>query len=69
MKCQNPGVTSFISGSIRTGGHDDNDQQYNDADDQAHPHLHIFPPHLLPDSVRTTPETLGRHRKVVGLVL
>lgn len=52
-----------------TTGNDDDDKQENDADDQAHSHLHVLPPHLLSDSVGTTSEALRRDGQVVGLVL
>jgi hypothetical protein len=49
--------------------HDDNHQQNDDSDDYAQAHLHVLPPHLLPDPVGTTTETLGGLRQVIGLVL
>lgn len=52
-----------------TTRNDDDDEQKNDADDQAHSHLHVLPPHLLSDSVGTTSEALRRDSQVVGLVL
>lgn len=54
---------------IRTTGNDDDDEQKNDADDQAHSHFHVLPPHLLSDPVGTTSEALRRDSQVVGLVL
>jgi len=50
-------------------GHDDDDQKNYDADDDAHPHLHILPPHLFPHPVGAAAESLGRDGQVVGLVL
>jgi len=48
---------------------DDNEDQNNDASNEAHPHLHVLPPHLLANPVRTSSEALGRLGQVVGLVL
>lgn len=45
--------------------HNDDYQKNDDPADQAHTHLHVFPPHLLPDPVCTTTETLGRVGKIV----
>ena len=52
-----------------TNRDDDDGQQQNDTDNQAHPHLHVLPPHLFPNPVRATAEALGGHGEVVGLVL
>lgn len=52
-----------------TTGHDNDDQQYDNADNDAHPHLHVLPPHLLPHAVGAAPEAVGLLREVLGLVL
>lgn len=52
-----------------TRWHNDHHQQNDDANDNAHPHLHVFPPHLLPHPVGAATEAVGLRRKVVGLVL
>ena len=52
-----------------TRRHNDDDQQDDDADNDAHAHLHVLPPHLLPDPVCASAEALCRYSKVVGLVL
>lgn len=52
-----------------TTRNNDNNEKDDDTNDQAHSHLHVLPPHLLPDSVGTTAETLSGNGKVVGLVL
>jgi len=48
---------------------DDDENENDDASDQAHPHLHVLPPHLLANAVGATAEAMRRGRKVVGLVL
>lgn len=53
---------------LTTGDNDDNEQD-DDADDEAHSHLHVLPPHLLPDPVGTAPKPLCRSGQVVRLVL
>lgn len=45
--------------------HNNNHQKNDDSTNQTHAHLHVLPPHLLPDSVCTAAETLGRVGKVV----
>lgn len=52
-----------------TRRYDNDDEQKDDANDDAHPHLHILPPHLLSYSVGATAEAVGLGREVVGLVL
>lgn len=52
-----------------TGWDDDDDKEDDDADDQAHPHLHVLPPHLLSNAVGASSETLGGDGEVIGLVL
>jgi len=47
----------------------DNKEKNDDADNNAHPHLHVLPPHLLPDSVRSSSEVLSRVGEIVCLVL
>jgi len=49
--------------------HNDNHQKNDDTNNYAHAHLHVLPPHLLPNPVCTTAEPLGRVRQVVSLVL
>lgn len=51
------------------GGYNNDNEQDDDADNKAHAHLHIFPPHLLAHAVGAPSEALGRHGKVVRLVL
>lgn len=49
---------------------DDDEQQQRDyAHDDPDPHLHVFPPHLLADSVGAATETLGGLVEVLGFVL
>lgn len=49
---------------------DDDDQQKHDyAHDDPDPHLHVFPPHLLADSVGAATEALGGLIEVLGFVL
>jgi hypothetical protein len=49
---------------------DNNDsKQDDDADDEAHAHLHVLPPHLLAHAVGTPSEALGGLGEVVGLIL
>lgn len=48
----------------------DNDQDQNDdAGNDAHAHLHVLPPHLLPDPVGAPAEALSRRGEVICLVL
>lgn len=47
----------------------DKDQDDDNTSHDAHPHLHVLPPHLLPYTIRTTTETLGRLSEVISLVL
>jgi hypothetical protein len=47
----------------------DDEEQNNDADDEAHSHLHVFPPHLLAHTVGAPSEALGGGGEVIGLVL
>jgi len=54
---------------IHTRGNNDDQYQNDHACNQAHAHLHVFPPHLLAHSVGTPAETLGRDSQVVGLIL
>lgn len=49
--------------------YDDDQDQDDNAGDDAHAHLHVLPPHLLPDTVGAPTETLSRHGQVVCLVL
>ena len=58
MKCREP-----------TSGNNNDEDEDDDAGNQAHSHLHILPPHLLPDSIGAATETLGGDGQVVGLVL
>ena len=52
-----------------TSGDNNDEDEDDDAGNQAHSHLHILPPHLLPYSVGTATETLSGDGQVVGLVL
>ena len=52
-----------------TRGNNDDQSEDNNADNQAHAHLHILPPHLLADSVGTATEALSGDSQVVGLIL
>lgn len=49
--------------------YDDDQKQDNDACNQAHTHLHVLPPHLLPHSVGAAAEAMGLVGQVVGLGL
>jgi hypothetical protein len=60
--------TSSSNGGL-TRGHDDDNQQDDDADDNADPHLHVLPPHLLAHAVGAASEALRGRRQVVGLIL
>jgi len=59
---------TLVSGGNH-GWDDDDDKEDDDADDQAHPHLHILPPHLFPDSVGASSKSLGGDGEIIGLVL
>ena len=52
-----------------TRRNNDDDQQYDNADDDAHAHLHVFPPHLLAHPVGAAAEAICLRCEVVGLVL
>ena len=52
-----------------TRWYNDNNQKDDDANDDTNSHLHVFPPHLFPDSVRTFSERLRLMLQMVGLVL
>ena len=54
---------------VHTCRHNDNDDENDQPNDYTHPHLHIFPPHLLPHSVCPSSEALGGDCEIVGLVL
>jgi hypothetical protein len=74
MFCGNDcGVVSTASGldvsPAHTSRYNDNDDENDQANDYAHAHLHIFPPHLLPDSVCSSSEALSGDCEVVCLVL
>lgn len=49
--------------------HNDDDQQDDNANNYAHAHLHVFPPHLLAHTICAAAESLGGDGKVIGLVL
>jgi len=49
--------------------HNNDEDENDDASDEAHAHLHVLPPHLLANPVRTTTESLSRDSQVVGLIL
>jgi len=54
----------------RNNSRNNNDNEQDDySADQAHPHLHILPPHLFANSVGSTTEALSGDCKVVGLIL
>ena len=53
----------------RTSRNDDDTEQDDNTSNQAHPHLHILPPHLLSDPIGATSEALGGNCKVVCFVL
>lgn len=53
----------------RTRGNDNNEQENQNSDDNTNAHLHIFPPHLLSNSVCTAAKALGRNSQVVRLIL
>lgn len=52
-----------------TRGHDDDNQQDDNADDDTDAHLHVLPPHLLAHAVGAAAEALRGRRQVVGLIL
>ena len=52
-----------------TRGHNDHDEKDDDSNNDANSHLHVFPPHLLPDSVGTSSKALCRDGQIVSLVL
>lgn len=58
-----------IQEAKHTRWNNDHDEQHDDADDKAHAHLHVLPPHLFSHPVGASPEPLGGGRQVVGLVL
>ena len=64
-----PGLGGQTGRGTLTTGHNDDNEEKDDSDNQAHSHLHVLPPHLLPDPVGSTSETLCRHCQVVCLVL
>ena len=47
----------------------DDEQQHDYAHYDPDPHLHVFPPHLLADSVGAATEALGGLVKIFGFVL
>jgi len=52
--------------------HDGNDDNYDDDEDgnaNDETHLHVFPPHVLPNPICIAPEALRGNCKVVCLVL
>jgi len=52
--------------------HNGNDNNYNDDEDgnpDDETHLHVFPPHVLPDPIGIAPEALSGNGKVVCFVL
>src|SRR3954462_6008993 len=52
-----------------TGRYNNDNKQDDDADDEAHAHLHVLPPHLLAHAVGPPSQALGRLAEVVRLVL
>ena len=48
---------------------DDDEQKHDYAHDDPDPHLHVFPPHLLADSVGAATEALGGLVEILGFVL
>jgi hypothetical protein len=46
-------------------GHDDDDEDDNDGDANNDAHLHIFPPHVLAYTVRSTAEALCGDRQII----
>lgn len=52
-----------------TGRYNDNNEEDDNADDDAHSHLHVLPPHLFSDFVRPSSKILCRTGEIVGLVL
>ena len=59
----------MIGSDKRTRWYNNHDEENDDADNDTDAHLHVFPPHLLPDSVGTPSETLSGDGQVVGLIL
>lgn len=71
--CVRASVHVFGEKEISRGEHtsrdnDDHQQDY-DGNDHAYAHLDVLPPHLLPHTVGSSAEALGRYSQVVGLVL
>lgn len=58
-----------ILASSKDRGNDNNEQENQNSDDDTNAHLHIFPPHLLSNSVCTAAKALGRNSQVVRLIL
>jgi hypothetical protein len=50
-------------------GDNDNSNKDYDTEDEAQPHFHVLPPHLLSYSVCTPPEALCRVRQVICFIL
>lgn len=48
----------MFSREMYTGWHNDHDEKDDDTDDDPNAHLHVFPPHLLPDPVGAPVESL-----------
>lgn len=61
-------AASVFLSQLTTWNNDDQ-QQDNDANDDAHSHLHVLPPHLLANTVGTAAKAVGLCGEVVGLVL
>ena len=45
-----------------TSWYNNDNNEDDEANDDAHPHLHVLPPHLLPDTVCSSAETLSGNR-------
>lgn len=48
--------------------HNNNNQNNDDTQDDAQPHLHVLPPHVLTHTVGAPAEALGTDGKVIGFV-
>ena len=48
---------------------DDNNKEDDNADDQTHAHLHILPPHLLPNTIGSTSKALCGSGEIFSLPL
>ena len=62
-----PGAPHYVA--VLTRRHNNDHQQDDDTNDNAHPHLHILPPHLLSHAVGAASEAIRLGSESIGLVL